>query len=347
MELEKKLKGSFLSPYKIVKPYFEKQKPQTIEVHPSYPCNYNCEWCIDKTLKEIGVNKDSKSMMTKENVEEIIRFCKAQGVKGIIISGGGEPTLNKNTELLVKLAKENNIVIGLFTNGSMLNSENIPTYINSCSFIRFSFDDFSPESYAKTKGVPERYYDLVLNNISNCVAYKILSENDKCRIGIDFILIPSNITKMVWIYEEALTLGVDYLQFCDCVEIGYEFTQRRKKEIRKGLKEVMLHKKEIGDTQMDVVYEPIQMENYIPCGHCKVIDYIFQVGADGGVRPCPHSARRDDWLYGNINEHSLEYIWTNRPTEKIDKEYLYENCRFKKQNEILFGLERITHGEMI
>ena len=342
-----RLKGSFLSPYKIVRPYFEKQIPHTLEVHTSYPCNYGCTWCIDKTLIKLGVNKDCISMLSKENVVEIIRFCREKGVKGIILSGGGEPTLNKNTELLVDLCKQYGIVVGMFTNGSLLNKENIKTYVDGCSFIRFSFDDFSAEHYAETKGVPERFYHKVINNIIMCVDYIGLTNNKTCRIGIDFILTPNNIERMVQIYEEALHLGVDYLQFCDCVEIGYEFTQRRKDLIQKGLKEVLLHKEELGDTQMDVVYEPIQMENYFPCSECKVNDYIFQVGADGNVRPCPHTARRDDWSYGNINEKSLTEIWDNRDKSKIDKDYIYENCRFKKQNEILAGLSHISHGEMI
>lgn len=342
-----RLKGSFLSPYKIVRPYLNKQIPHTIEVHASYQCNYNCTWCIDKTLRNIGVNKDCTSMLSKDNVVEIIRFARERNVKGIILSGGGEPTLNKNTELLVELCKQYDIVVGLFTNGSLLNDKNIKTYVDACSFIRFSFDDFSPTHYAETKGVSKRYYNIVIDNINTCIGYKEMTNNKTCRIGIDFILTPNNIERMVDIYQEALHLGVDYLQFCDCVEIGYEFTQRRKDLIKKGLKEVMQHKEDLGDTQMDVVYEPIQMENYIPCSECKVNDYIFQVGADGKVRVCPHTARQDDWSYGNINERSLSYIWDDRDKSKIDKDYIYENCRFKKQNEILYGLDHITHSEMI
>ena len=71
------------------------------------------------------------------------------------------------------------------------------------------------------------------------------------------------------------------------------------------------------------------------------------VGADGKVRVCPHTARMDSWSYGNINEKSLSEIWNNRDKSKIDKDYIYENCRFKKQNEILFGLDHISHKEMI
>jgi len=339
-----KLKGSFLSPYKIVRPFLENQHPITVEIHPEYRCNYNCEWCIDRVLREIGTNKDHVSSLSEEGVRSVIDSCIKLGVKGIIISGGGEPTLNKNTELLVQLADEASIVIGLFTNGSLLTDETIRIYVESLSFLRFSFDDFSPEHYALTKGVPERNYNLVLNNIRKCVAYK-KENNTKCRIGIDFILTPNNIGRMEEIYEEVKDLGVDYLQFCDCVIIGYEFTNKRKKDIKRGLKGVIERKKK-DESTIDVVYEPIQMENKVPCSECHVTDYICSIGADGLVAPCPHTSRYDEISYGNINDIPLHELWKNRP-EKLDTNMVYENCRFKKQNEILQGLLHITHGEMI
>lgn len=342
--MSNKLKGSFLSPYKIVKPFFEKQQPITLEVHPEYRCNYNCEWCIDRVLKEIGTNKDSTSSLSEEGVRSIIDSCIKLGIKGIVISGGGEPTLNKNTELLVELSDENDIVIGMFTNGSLLTDETIKTYIEHLSFLRFSFDDFSSEHYALTKGVPERNYNLVLNNIRKCVQYK--KENKtKCRLGIDFILTPTNIERMEEIYKEVKDLDVDYLQFCDCVIIGYEFTERRKEDIRLGLDKVIACKVKDENT-MDVVYEPIQMENKVYCKDCYVKDYIVAIGAEGDVMPCPHTTRFTEMLYGNIFESSLHEVWENRP-KVLNSDKLYENCRFRKQNEILQGLANISHGEMV
>jgi len=339
------LKGSFLSQYKIVKPFFDKQKPITIEVHPAYQCNYNCEWCIDKELKELGANKDSVSMLSEDGVVSIIDSCIKMGVKGIIISGGGEPTLNKNTELLVRLANEADIVIGMFTNGSLLTPDTIKLYIKHLSFIRFSFDDFDPSNYSKTKGVPERNYKIVLDNIKQCVSEKIITGNTKCRIGIDFILTPNNINRIFSIYKEVKDFGVDYLQFCDCVIIGYEFTKQTKKKIKRSLERVMIVNK-IDTSNMDVVYEPIQMDNKVYCRDCNVKDYIFQVGADGLVRPCPHLARHDELSYGNIYDKPLHELWKDRP-DKLDTNLVYENCRFRKQNEIISGLLNITHSEMI
>ena len=339
-----KLKGSFLSPYKIVHPFLANQKPQTLEIHPEYKCNYNCEWCIDRVLKDTYDNKDSVSSLSEKGIRSIIESCVILGIKGIIISGGGEPTLNKNTELLVQLADENYIVIGMFTNGSLLTDKTIKIYVGHLSFLRFSFDDFSPEHYALTKGVPERNYNMVLNNIRKCVKEK-KETNSKCRIGIDFILTPNNIERMEEIYEEVKSLGVDYLQFCDCVILGYQFTDKRKKDIKHGLEKVIA-RKYIDGNIMDIVYEPIQMENKVPCNECHVKEYICSIGGDGLLRPCPHTSRHDTIAYGSIYETPLHELWEKRP-EKLDTDLLYENCRFRKQNEILKGLLHITHGEMI
>lgn len=340
----RKLKASFLSPYKIVKQYFNKQSPATIEVHSCYPCNYNCEWCIDKELSRHGDNFNNKTMMSEKIVREIIRFAIERHVPGIIISGGGEPTLNKNNELLVELAAANDISIGMFTNGSMLNDETIKTYVDNLWWMRFSFDDFSPESYAKTKGTSERMYYTVLENIRKVVKYKKETGNTRCRIGLDFILTPTNIDKMKDIYAESVELGVDYLQFCDCIMIGYEFTQLRKDMIQENIEWIYRCWKE-GST-MDVVYEPLQQENRIHCRDCSLTKYLVQVGADGLVRPCAHCARRDWMAYGDLNEKSFSEIWDERPSH-LDTDYLFENCRYRKQNEIVKGLKNITHGDMV
>lgn len=339
------LKGSFLSPYKIVKPYINKQMPQTVEVHISYKCNFNCEWCIDKHHMETGTNQDRTSMLTIMGAEDIVEFCVIMHVKGIIISGGGEPALTPTTEHLIKIADANNIMIGMFTNGSVMPEKAMKSYIDHLTFLRFSVDDFDAEYYSKTKGVPIQIYDAVLKNIKRCTDYKKESKNKKCRIGIDFIIKPDNIERLVNMYFKCLELEVDYIEFCDCVIPGYEFTESTRKKIRKQLKEILSYKRLRRD-KIDVVYEPIRKENTTLCKDCLVKDYIVEVGADGLVRPCPFLSRRDDLAYGNIYKDSMFNIWNNRP-KKLDTDLLYENCRFIKQNEILEGLDYISHEEMI
>lgn len=351
-ELTKLLKGRFLSKFKIVKWFYQNKKtPVTLEVHPSYACNYACQWCIDKYLKSVPnengyeINRDGNAMLSHQNIDDIIKGCEELDIKGIVISGGGEPTLNKENEYLVQEAEKRGIVCGMFTNGALLNDRNIPIYIDNLSFIRFSFDDYSAESYSKTKGVPERMYHKVIDNIKKCVQYKKTHPESNCKIGIDFILIPSNIDSMMDIYRETKKLGVDYLQFCDCIETGYRFTKNLKNKIFNNLENIFNFKDYIGNG-MEVVYEPLQTGNDTLCKNCGVTDFYICVVADGAVEPCPHLARHREIEYGNINEKSLKEIWESRP-RKLQTKMYWEPCRFRNQNQILLALKNIEHEEMI
>jgi len=357
-KIKKMLKGNFLNKYKIVKPFFEKQKPYTIEIHPTYRCSYNCEFCIDDYLKKVpsingmDINCDGKSQLTKENMDTIINGCLELGIKGIILSGGGDPPLNPNTEYLVKESKKKNIGIGMFTNGYILNDQTIPSYVDNLTFLRFSFDSFEVENYIKTKGTTAKAYWRVLANIEKCTTYK--KENkSSCKIGMDFLIQPHNVHLIKDLYRKASELMVDYVQFCDCVVPGYHFTDNLKERILEEVGQCLTIKAntenpyngEEGKKMSEVVYEPAPVENTTNCSDCKMKDYIFQVGGSGLVHVCPHTARHDHTKYGDINEQSLKEIWDTR-SKKIPS-FLYEYCRFREQNKILSGLEQIEHGDIL
>ena len=353
-EINKHLKAKFLSKYKVADPFFKGLKPMTLEVHPSYICNYNCEFCIDKWLRNVPsedglqINSDCRSMMTHQNATDIIQGCVDLGIKGIILSGGGDPPINPETLYLVEWGKKQGIKSGMFTNGYALTDRNIPRYIEALEWLRFSFDSFDAKNYAKTKGVIEQAYYKVLENIKKCVDYKN-EHNLTCNIGIDFIIQPHNIELIQDIYTKSSELGVDYVQYCDCVIPGYQFTDKTKHKILDEINRCFITREDTylkeGIYPPKAVYEPVQSENETNCADCRMKEYIFQVGADGGVRVCPHLARHDDKMYGNINEKSLKEIWENRERE-IDP-YLWEHCRFREQNKLLDGLNNIEHIEFL
>jgi MoaA/NifB/PqqE/SkfB family radical SAM enzyme len=84
--------------------------PITVELHISGRCNNNCYYCFDKS------NKSGK-LMTKEKCFLIVDKLKEMGVKGIVLSGGGEPTMNQNIGEIIKYIYKQDIEIGLITNG--------------------------------------------------------------------------------------------------------------------------------------------------------------------------------------------------------------------------------------
>jgi MoaA/NifB/PqqE/SkfB family radical SAM enzyme len=349
--IEQQLQGAFLSKFKIVQWALNKQMPTTLEVHPTYRCNYNCNFCIDKSLREAPenpggyhINKDNKSQLTKENMDTIIQGLKDLNIKGLILSGGGEPTINLHTLYLVQEAAKIGVSVGLFTNGSVLTDESLREYIRCVDFIRFSLDDFTEATYVKTKGTVAAMYHKVLETLKKAVQFK-KELKSKCKVGVDYIIQPDNHDKIQHVYKEASKLGADYVQYCDCVVWGYQFTERMKREMFKEINRVIGYKED-KELQTEIVYEPAPITNDTPCGQCKMVDYIFQVGGDGGVRPCPHIARHDELLYGNINDKSLKEIWVGRHDMK-NTPMVYEYCRFREQNKILKALSHIEHEKLL
>jgi len=343
----KRFSASFMSKFKVVHHFFAGRRPATVEVHPSYRCNYKCSFCIDRWLKSVpnepggfNINRDSLSMLSLQDLKTVADGCKNLGVSGVILSGGGDPLINPHTKWFVEKLAKSGIQCGMFTNGSLLSKKNVESFVSGLTFLRVSFDDFRPEFYAETKGVKPEYHARVLKNIAMCVDAK-RRLRARCRLGIDFIVQPSNIDRIPEIYEKSNELGVDYVQFCDCVIPGYEFTKETKKRMWMKIHEAV----ESGGTA-EIVYEPLQAANATSCGECEMKEFIVLVGADGGVRPCPHLARHDELMYGNVHSTPLEEIWEGRP-EKLPTKFVYEHCRFRRQNEILNELKRIEDGGIV
>jgi 7-carboxy-7-deazaguanine synthase len=79
-------------------------------------CDYSCSWC-DSSFTWDGTGKD---LIKQMNAEEIWKELKALGGNGFsfVTISGGNPALLKNLSELVHLLKENNIKIGVETQGS-------------------------------------------------------------------------------------------------------------------------------------------------------------------------------------------------------------------------------------
>lgn len=79
-------------------------------------CDYSCSWC-DSAYTWDG---SGKGLIKQMDAEEIWRELKALGGDGFsfVTLSGGNPALLKNLSYLIDLLKENNIKVGLETQGS-------------------------------------------------------------------------------------------------------------------------------------------------------------------------------------------------------------------------------------
>jgi len=79
-------------------------------------CDYSCSWC-DSAFTWDGSGKHLISQMTAEEIWDDLKRLGGEGFSFVTISGGN-PVLLRNLEPLIKILKENEIQIGVETQGS-------------------------------------------------------------------------------------------------------------------------------------------------------------------------------------------------------------------------------------
>jgi 7-carboxy-7-deazaguanine synthase len=79
-------------------------------------CDYSCSWC-DSAFTWDGSGKDLIKQMDAEEIWQELRALGGDGFSFVTISGGN-PALLKNLSYLIDILKENEIKIGLETQGS-------------------------------------------------------------------------------------------------------------------------------------------------------------------------------------------------------------------------------------
>lgn len=123
-------------------------------------CNHNCWHCINW-----GWRQKSPASMPPGHALKLVDFFKEWGIKSVCI-GGGESTLHDDLVPMLYRLKENNIEIGIATNGgSHLTEEKLKAMAECCDWIGFSIDAGDEGTYSKIHGVNKNEFYKVLENM--------------------------------------------------------------------------------------------------------------------------------------------------------------------------------------
>ena len=89
--------------------------PLSINLDLTLACNFACPHCVDSVILNRG-----KSIPLKE-IKKTLDVLHSNGLRSVILVGGGEPTLHPDFEEVVRTIKEKELQLGIVTNGSKLN----------------------------------------------------------------------------------------------------------------------------------------------------------------------------------------------------------------------------------
>ena len=168
--------------------------PITMELHLTNKCNMRCGYCFFDDMH----NND---ILSTENAKKIIDDFVQIGVKGLIFSGGGEPTLHKDFEGIIKYASDLGLDIGLITNGIIY-----PDVLDYLTWIRFSLDSCDPETFKRIKKVDK--FTRVTENIVKCIEKK-----KDVTIGVQMVVTEENYDQIFDMFDYANKIRADYFQF--------------------------------------------------------------------------------------------------------------------------------------
>jgi len=176
----------------------EGELPPPIECNldPFAWCNLNCHFCIGQ--RYLVHHRDEIGNMTSLPLDYMLRlvdFLVEWGVRGLCISGGGEPTLHKELPELLEYAN------GCIDLAVVTNATNPIEELQHCRWVALSVDSASRETYKRVKGI-DRFYH-VCRNIEYLTNRR--KETDFC---FKFLILPENQNEIYDACKLAKELGV-------------------------------------------------------------------------------------------------------------------------------------------
>ncbi|MDD5489633.1 MAG: radical SAM protein [Candidatus Moranbacteria bacterium] len=111
--------------------------PIVLHIMPTEICNLRCVFC---SVAERGEDGRLFPDLEMSQIRKVVGNFKKMGLKAVILSGGGEPTIYPRINELLEFLHKEKLEIGLITNGVALAKKIKPKNLNYLAWIRISIN---------------------------------------------------------------------------------------------------------------------------------------------------------------------------------------------------------------
>lgn len=174
---------------------FGDKRPITADVFLNNYCNNNCPYC---TYKRWELDPGARSMSEQDFIKYATRL-RELGVLGIILTGGGEPTIAKDFDKITHWLDSNKLPYGINTNFNKL-------VLCKPEYLKVSLDAYDEASYLSNRGVSK--YEVVRDNIVQFAEWKS-TNSPTTRLGIQ--MLAKSMGDVYKFYDANKDLPVDYI----------------------------------------------------------------------------------------------------------------------------------------
>ena len=300
--------------------------PLIVELDTTEACNLACRGCISEEI----TNKANS--FTNEHLLRLAKELNEAGVKGVILIGGGEPLAHHAAGDLITYLGENDISIGITTNGVFID-KHLDAISKYSSWTRVSVDAATSEMFDHLRpskcGKPT--FTKVIENMRK------LAEKKKGKLGYSFLIrtpadghgIKSNISEIYDAAKLAKDIGCDYFE----VKPSYEFENNKDHFLRPHDPKDMKHaEEEIArlielETDSFKVLKSINLEfslegkqHFQPKEYekCPVAELRTLI-TPSGCYICPYFRGKEEKKIGNVREESFLDMWQGKQRKEAMK----------------------------
>ncbi len=314
--------------------------PLYVEIATTSACNHRCIFCA------LDFMDHKEHLLATQTLCDSLAEMGKNGVKAVMFSGEGEPTLHKDLSLFVKCAKKAGLDVALTTNGIPFTKKLAEQCLPHLSWVKFSVDAGTPETYAnihKTK--PEDFQKLIAN-IKDAAGIKKKNKYS-VKIGVQLLLLEENAHETITLAKKVKELGADYIVVkpysrhpgsINKCRINYEkikYIQARLKKIQSDKFGVILRAGAIEG-----------LKNPKPYPECYALPFFALIDAQGNLLPCNLFYGKEEYYYGNLYKNTFSEILSSKKREEVLKKIYKkgtascrEICRLDQINRYLYDLK--------
>ena len=284
-------------------------------------CNHRCPGCCG--------HNENNAELSWEQIESVVWNLKNMDNKGVILSGGGEPTCSPYFKQAVKLLKKAGQNLGMNSHGMNLTEELNEIICENLEYFRISLDAGSPEMYQKIHGMKPHHFEKTLQNIENFAKTK-QRLGSKTSFGVGFLT--SSITEcdMESFVKLVKERGADFAQFRpftgDTLDISPRLASLREQYEDDSFKIVASYQKY---KEM----EGLKLSKDRGYDRCHGMFFSTVISADFKVWACLHFRQSDKHFLGDLRVQSLEEIWKGSRIREVYQDIDCATCPILCRND--------------
>jgi len=300
--------------------------PLIVELDPTAVCDFACPGCISEDL--IATNNS----FTYERLLKLAEEMKDAGVKGVILIGGGEPLAHPASKEIMRYFGENDISVGITTNGSFIDRYMDEIALFS-SWTRVSIDAASEKMHRilrPTKNGSSKFHHIVKN-------MRLLAKIKKGKLGYSFLIrtevegdgVVSNIHEIYDAAVLAKDIGCDYFEIKPSYNYKNDVAHSLVKHSASRIEEMKEQIEKLNDlvdenfaiTKAITLDESLggvrkkQVKTYTRCPVAELRTLI----TPGGAYVCPYWRGKEKYRIGSVQSMAFKDMWESDLRKKVQE----------------------------